>query len=397
MNRRRGIIRLKAYFRAAPEGDHMLRLERVEPSAALWADRAAYPDRLIFHTEQWLRFVAESQRAEPVLARVMDGGTSVGHFTGLLVKRYGLRILGSPMAGWTTSYVGFNLDPAIPRRAALAALMPFAFRELGCAHLEIRDRGLVEADLEGLGLRWAAAPTAVIDLTPGEDALFGAMASACRRNIRKAAKSAVVIEEVTDDPEFADEFYDQLRDVFAKQNLVPTYSIERARSLIRNLAPEGPGFSAPSVGPGAGRDTAPEGPGFSAPSVGPGAGSGTAQLLLLRARDGEGRCIATAVLPWYHRTMYFWGGASYRQHQQLRPNEALIWHALRWAKSRGVTEFDFVGGNSYKAKYGTTEVPVPWARRSRSPLVAGLRDAAKEGFALKQRAVARLSRVRSAS
>jgi CelD/BcsL family acetyltransferase involved in cellulose biosynthesis len=360
MNRRRGIIRLKAYFRAAPEGDHMLRLERVEPSAALWADRAAYPDRLIFHTEQWLRFVAESQRAEPVLARVMDGGTSVGHFTGLLVKRYGLRILGSPMAGWTTSYVGFNLDPAIPRRAALAALMPFAFRELGCAHLEIRDRGLVEADLEGLGLRWAAAPTAVIDLTPGEDALFGAMASACRRNIRKAAKSAVVIEEVTGDPEFADQFYDQLRDVFAKQNLVPTYSIERVRSLIRNLAPSG-------------------------------------RILLLRARDGEGRCIATAVLPWYHRTMYFWGGASYRQHQQLRPNEALIWHALRWAKSRGVTEFDFVGGNSYKAKYGTTEVPVPWARRSRSPLVAGLRDAAKEGFALKQRAVARLSRVRSAS
>jgi hypothetical protein len=39
-------------------------------------------------------------------------------------------------------------------------------------------------------------------------------------------------------------------------------------------------------------------------------------------------------------------------------------------------------------------VPVPWARRSRSPLVAGLRDAAKEGFALKLRAVARLTRVR---
>jgi hypothetical protein len=36
---------------------------------------------------------------------------------------------------------------------------------------------------------------------------------------------------------------------------------------------------------------------------------------------------------------------------------------------------------------------VPWARRSRSPWVAALRDAAKEGFALKQRAVARLTRV----
>ncbi len=334
----------------------MLRLRRVAPTTALWADRATYDDRLIFHTEPWLRFVAETQRAEPVLATVTDGTRTVGHFTGLLTKRYGLRILGSPMAGWTTSYVGFNLEPGVPRRAALAALMPFTFGDLGCAHLEIRDRGLAETDLEGLGLRWASAPTAVIDLSPDEDALFGAMASACRRNIRKAAKSGVVVEEADPgDETFAEEFYRQLRDVFDKQNLVPTYGIERVRALIRNLAPAG-------------------------------------RILLLRARDADGRCIATAVLPWYHRTMYFWGGASWREHQHLRPNEALIWHALRWARQRGVTEFDFVGGNSYKAKYGTTEVPVPWARRSRSPLVAGLRDVAKEGYALKQRAAARLMR-----
>ncbi|MBU2666831.1 GNAT family N-acetyltransferase [Actinoplanes bogorensis] len=332
----------------------MLRLHRVTPSADVWAERATYDDRLIFHTEPWLRFVAEAQRAEPVLARVVDGTTTVGHFTGLVSKRFGLRILGSPMAGWTTSYVGFTLDEGVARRAALEALMPFAFGDLGCAHLEIRDRGLTPLDLDGLGLKWADAPTAVISLEPSEDELFGAMASACRRNIRKADRSGVVVEEVVDDPTFADDFYAQLRDVFAKQNLVPTYSIERVRSLIRHVAPSG-------------------------------------QLLLLRARDASGRCIATAILPWYHRTMYFWGGASFRADQHLRPNETLIWHALRWARARGVTEFDFVGGNAYKSKYGTTTVPVPWARRSRSPLVANLRDAAQQGFALKQRAVARLT------
>jgi hypothetical protein len=258
------------------------------------------------------------------------------------------------MAGWTTSYMGFLLDPAVPRRAALEALPRFAFGELGCAHMEIRDRFLAAGDLGGLGLVWDTAPTAVIDLNPAEDDLFGAMSSACRRNIRKAAKSGVTVEEVVDDPAFPGEFYDQLRDVFAKQNLVPTYSVERVKSLIRHLAPAG-------------------------------------RILLLRARDPEGRSIATAVLPWFHRTMYFWGGASWREHQHLRPNEALIWHALRWARERGVTEFDFVGGNSYKSKYGTTEVPVPWARRSRSPMVARLRDAAKQGFALKQRAAAKLA------
>ncbi|WP_436529169.1 lipid II:glycine glycyltransferase FemX [Actinoplanes sp. HUAS TT8] len=334
----------------------MLRLQRVEPAPALHADRATYPDRLIFHTPEWLAFVAECQRAEPVLATVSDGHVTVGHFTGLLTRRWGLRILGSPMAGWTTSYLGFNLQPGVSRRDAVRALTRFAFDDLGCAHLEVRDRGATEADLSGLGLRWDAAPTAVIDLTPDEDALFGAMASACRRNIRKAAKSGVVIEEADADPSFADEFYDQLRDVFAKQNLVPTYSAERVKSLIRHLAPAG-------------------------------------RISLLRARDADGRCIATAVLPWYHRTMYFWGGASYREHQHLRPNEALIWHALRQARARGVTEFDFVGGNAYKTKYGTTEVAVPWARQSRSPLVAKLRDTAKQAYALKQRTAARLARL----
>ncbi|MEU8656719.1 lipid II:glycine glycyltransferase FemX [Actinoplanes philippinensis] len=331
----------------------MLRLHRVQPDATLWADRATYPDRLIFHTPEWLRFIAECQNAEPLLATVTDAGQPVGHFTGLLSRRFGMRILGSPMAGWTTSYLGFTLHPDVSRRAALGALMPFAFGEAGAAHLEIRDRGLTPADLGGLGLRWDSAPTAVIDLNPGEDELFGAMASACRRNIRKAAKSGVTVEEVDPDPAFADEFYDQLRDVFAKQNLVPTYSVERVRSLIRHLGPAG-------------------------------------RVLLLRARDAEGRGIATAILPWHHRAMYFWGGASYRSGQHLRPNETLIWHALRWAKARGLTEFDFVGGNAYKEKYGTTEVAVPWARRSRSPLVAHLRDAAKQGFAFKQRTVARL-------
>ncbi len=333
----------------------MLRLQRVEPAPALHADRATYQDRLIFHTPEWLTFVAECQRAEPILATVSDGSVTVGHFTGLLTRRYGLRILGSPMAGWTTSYLGFNLQSGVSRRDATEALTRFAFDDLGCAHLEVRDRGATEADMAGLGLRWDAAPTAVIDLSPDEDTLFGAMAGACRRNIRKAAKSGVIIEEAGTDPSFADEFYDQLRDVFAKQNLVPTYSVERVKSLIRHLAPAG-------------------------------------RISLLRARDADGRCIATAVLPWYHRTMYFWGGASYREHQHLRPNEALIWHALRQAKARGVTEFDFVGGNAYKAKYGTTEVAVPWARQSRWPLVARLRDTAKQAYALKQRTAARLSR-----
>ncbi len=67
------------------------------------------------------------------------------------------------------------------------------------------------------------------DLTKSEDELFNGMDSACRRCVRKAEKSGVVIEEAHD-PAFANEYYEQLKDVFSKQGLVPTYDLERVRA-----------------------------------------------------------------------------------------------------------------------------------------------------------------------
>jgi CelD/BcsL family acetyltransferase involved in cellulose biosynthesis len=321
-----------------------------------WSELDGFADRVIFQTKQWTSFIAMTQGAKPVLAAVKDGQSTVGYFTGLTFQRYGFRILGSPMPGWTTCYMGFNLTDGISRRAAMDALFPFAIHTLHCAHVEVRDRWLSADTLTGAGLEWSAAETQLIDLHPDEETLFARMTSACRRNIRKAEKVGVVVESA-DDPAFADDFYDQLRDVFAKQGLVPTYPIERVRALIDHLGPSG-------------------------------------NLLLLRARDPDGRCIATGIFPWFRQTMYFWGGASYRPDQHLRPNEALIWHALRFAKRHGVTEFDFVGRGAYKVKYGTVPYVVPWVRRSRFGFLGHLRNAARDAFALRQKASARLAAVR---
>ena len=59
------------------------------------------------------------------------------------------------------------------------------------------------------------------------------------------------------------------------------------------------------------------------------------------------------------RSSYFWGGASWREHQILQPNEAIFWHAMRYWKERGVMTFDMGGGGDYKRKYGGAELVVP--------------------------------------
>jgi hypothetical protein len=83
--------------------------------------------------------------------------------------------------------------------------------------------------------------------------------------------------------------------------------------------------------------------------------------------------------------MYFWGGASWRHSQILRPNEALQWHAMKIAKQRGIETYDMGGGGEYKKKYGGKEIEVPWFRKSKYLWIRYLRNMAQTSHKLSQR------------
>lgn len=307
-----------------------------------------YRDHTVFQTDPWIRFVTAAQAAEPVFAQVLLEGHPVGRFTGLVVRRYGLRMLGSPLPGWTTSYMGFNLEPDVPRVDVLRALPAFAFEQLGCAHAEVMDRGITVTDAVATGLRHRHLESFEVDLEPSEDEILAGMTSACRRCIRKSRDVGVTVEQATD-ASFVDDYYSQLKDVFAKQGLTPTYGRERVTALIDELLPTG-------------------------------------QLLLLRARDDQGRCIATGIFPAANGVMYFWGGASRRDRQILRPNEAVQWFAMRYWKANGVRRYDMGGAGEYKRKYGGRAISVPWFRSSRHPALEPARTLAQNLTIARQRA-----------
>ena len=336
-----------------------MRLRRLPLDAVDWASLDAFPGRVVFQTKEWLSFLAETQRGDPVVAALEDGAETVGYFTGMVVRRSGLRILGSPFPGWTTMYMGFNLPEDVPRRAAAEALLDLAFGPLRCVHVEVRDHALTAKDLLALGFEAKPFTTYLVDLIGSEEDVWARLKSSCRGRVRKAEKSGVVIEEATD-LGFADDYVAQLHDVFVKQSLVPTYGADRVRALIRNLLPTG-------------------------------------RLLLLRARDSEGRCIATGIFPAMSGTMYFWGGASWREHQHRSPNEALLWHAMRHWKARGTTTFDMGGGGDYKRKYGGELVQIPSFARPRFRLLGELRDVAQRAVAARQRIAGRIRAVRGGS
>ena len=320
-------------------------LARVPRSEIAPADR--YADHTIFQTEPWIKFLEETQAAEPVFAHVLSGRRVIGRFVGLLITKLGIRILGSPMRGWTTSYMGLCLEEDVDRLAALRALTEFAVDELRCMHLELFDRHLSFAAMDDGGYRFFSQTGFEIDLGKSDEQLLAGMTQGCRRNIRKAQRAGVQVE-VAKDGAFVSDYCKQLKDVFARQGLVPPYNEDRVASLMRNILPTG-------------------------------------NLLLLRALDPYGKCIATGIYPAGNTTMYFWGGASWREHHHLRPNQMLHWAAMMYWKARGMKSYDMGGGGAYKKQYGGREIAVPWVMASKYPALHLLRNCARTAWRIRQR------------
>ncbi|HYN17801.1 MAG TPA: GNAT family N-acetyltransferase, partial [Actinomycetes bacterium] len=94
---------------------------------------------------------------------------------------------------------------------------------------------------------------------------------------------------------------------------------------------------------------------------------------------------ATGLFPALGRSAYFWGGASLREEQILRPNEAIFWAAMRHWRERGLQAFDLAGGNDYKRKYGGVEVDIPNFTRSRFAGLSSMRSLAEVAVKTRQK------------
>ena len=214
----------------------------------------AFGDRLLCSAVDWLEFIAAVTGGEVVSPRSTGGQKSSGTSAASCSGASALPILGSPFRGWTTPYMGFNLAPTShgsssggPGAVRVSAARPPA--------LEVTDRYLATEDGAGLGLAIAGAH--LRDRSDAhEDELFANMSSACRRAIRKSEKSGYRRQAAPEG--FAEEYYGHLKDVFAKQDMRPTYSRHARAELIEHVHPSG-------------------------------------DLLLARVRDPEGRSIATGI------------------------------------------------------------------------------------------------------
>jgi len=266
-------------------------------------------DWTVYHTPEWLDFLDEFALGECEILGIYRDETLVGMLPGRKTKLGPLRLFGSPMPGWCTSYLGPVWREPVAAGEFQPAFVEFMRRER-YHHVEILAHDYPMEASHG----WTAesSHTIVAGLYSEPEAMLKSFGKSCRKDIHRAERAGVRVA-FTDEERFIDIYYGQLEEVFNKQRRHPTYPIGRVRALWKHLKP-------------------------------------THRLLTSWAMIDD-RVIATRIDMIGNGMLHSFGSASRQDSLRFYPNEILRFHVMSWAGQNGMREFDMSGRGDYKQKF----------------------------------------------
>jgi len=302
---------------------------------------APFADATVFHTLPWLDAVAATFGLEVLLLACWCGTQCVAVWPALVMRKGLLRIVGSPLPGWSTAYLGPLIAPGADVRATLRAFLDhpklqrhsyFACKVIDpCQQIDLSAFGFTQA------LRY---DTYRLDLAPPEEALWNNVRSECRKHIRKATRCGVEVRAESS-PDFLDEYWDMTVETFGKSGLRPTHNRRLLDEIWNRL-------------------------------------HHTGHLHALSAIY-EGQRIASLIVLRDERVMYNWGSASRQAMRHLPAPSLLQWEAVRLAKRLEIPTYDFIsttgGPGKFKQSFGPQQVAIAthW-ERSPSRLMKAIKD-----------------------
>ena len=69
----------------------MISFERINVSNLTQENMKVFGNMNVFHTLPWVTFVEETMKAKPVVLAIKSDNQLVGYFSGLIVRKFGLR------------------------------------------------------------------------------------------------------------------------------------------------------------------------------------------------------------------------------------------------------------------------------------------------------------------
>ena len=310
-------------------------------SAGEWSELlSCFPDHTVFHTIPWLSAVAAANGLDLVLTSFFCAAQCLALWPCLVMRRGPLKIIGSPLPGWSTAYLGplfapqANVDEALGAMLGHRALSRSAY--FACKVID-HQRSI---DLSPFGF----APvmryeTYRLDLDRAEDELWRNVRQECRKHVKKAAKQGVEIRS-EQSPQFLDDYWDMTIESFARSGVRPPFSRQLLDQLWHNLQPIG-------------------------------------KLFALSAYH-EGTCAASIIVVRDDHTMYNWSSASRASLHHLCAPSALQWEAIRLAHQHQLRTYDFIstsgGAGKFKQSFGPHAMftSTHW-ERSPSPILLAMK------------------------
>lgn len=310
-----------------------------------WTQIESCSDSNIFHTRDWMKFLIVCKGLKPFVVRIHLDKKLIGFFIRYKFKKIGLNIIGSPFEGWTTSYQGICSLYSLNKKQRISIykkLSEFCLKY--CILLQFLDWNLDNEDVIDHFQNFNFQRSYYLDLSPDIDILFKSFKQkSCQYAIHKAQKLGVKIQVPEHPHEFAEEYYNELVDVFSKQGLTPTYSVDHVKYLLDNVSP--------------------------------------CHRILLEARHPETNiCIATIIFIYHNHMAFYWGAASYRAYQKYCPNELLMFEAIKRMKEAGVFLLEMEGIRPYKEKYNPIQYSKPQVLVAKYPFVIPMKKFAKKTY-----------------
>jgi hypothetical protein len=278
----------------------------------------SFSSSTVFHTLAWLKTIQEAHGVRPVLTRADRAGQCIAVWPFLEMRKGPLRVIGSPLPGWSTAYLGPLFARNAPVQDTIKAFLEHSlFRRYAYFACKLIDHE-TPIDLQQCGFNEVMRfDTYLVDLSLSEEQLWSNLKSECRTRIRKAEKRGLKIHE-EDSSEFIDDFWSMSLETFAKARIQPTHTLEFVQSLWRHLHPRG--------------------------------------RVVAYSAFVDGQRAATLVLPFDGRTIYYWGGAAFLKYRDVPAHNLLHWQAILEAKRKGLERYDMIstigGPGRFKSTFG---------------------------------------------
>lgn len=284
-----------------------------------------YENKDLFTTVNWLNFLKKFRHVKPYIITIMDvDGKILGHFTGALLIKFGLRIFGSPFYGWMGQHMGFdfiNIEK-INKSVIIDEIFEFIKKELKLLFIILIDFKFEKNDYTSCKTKFfydETRETYFLDLTHSEEELFKNFKSGYRTCVRKFEKMGGAIE-IDNSDAFIEEHHKQLKDVFARKGMTsPDY--RKRMSILLHDYPD--------------------------------------LILFIKALDENGKNIASSYYIGGGNLCFFASNASYTESLNYCANQALMWYAIKYWKSKGMKIMDLAGRASYKENFGASLYGTP--------------------------------------